>query len=188
MGFPRPEYWGGLPFYPSSDLPNPGIEPRSPALQADSLPAEPPGKPKGESYWASQVALVVKNLPANAGNLSDSGSVPGSGRSPGEGNGNPLQYSGLGNPMDRGAWQATIHGIAKSQTRLSIWAYHWTVYGDYRLGLGRSRGGGFLLMFFHTFAVFCYQTDNTLLLKWFFLPIFKSSINLETWAVSWNCL
>ena len=53
---------------------------------------------------------VVKNLPANAG---DVGSVPGSGRSPGEENGNPLQYSCLGNPMDRGAWQATVHGIAR---------------------------------------------------------------------------
>ena len=53
---------------------------------------------------------VVKNPPANAG---DTGSIPGSGRSPGEGNGNPLQYSCLGNPMDRGAWQATVHGVAK---------------------------------------------------------------------------
>ena len=47
------------------------------------------------------------------------GQIPGSGRSPGEGNGNPLQYSCLGNPMDRGAWLATVHGVAKSQTRLS---------------------------------------------------------------------
>ena len=54
---------------------------------------------------------VVKNPPANAG---DAHSIPGSGRSPGEGNGNPLQYSYLGNPMDRGAWQAAVHGIAKS--------------------------------------------------------------------------
>ena len=59
---------------------------------------------------------VVKNPPANA---SDSGLIPGSGRSPGEGNGNPLQYSCLENPMDRGAWRATVHCIAKSQTRLS---------------------------------------------------------------------
>ena len=50
---------------------------------------------------------VVKNLPANAG---DSGSIPGSERFPGEGNGNPLQYSFLENPMDRGAWRATVHG------------------------------------------------------------------------------
>ena len=54
---------------------------------------------------------VVKNPPANVG---DVGSVPGSGRSPGEGNGNPLQYSCLENPMDRGAWQARVHGVAKS--------------------------------------------------------------------------
>ena len=53
---------------------------------------------------------MVKNLPANAG---DAVSVSGWGRSPGEGNGNPLQYSHLGNPMDRGAWQATVHGVAK---------------------------------------------------------------------------
>ena len=62
------------------------------------------------------MVLVVKNLPANAG---DSGSVPGSGRSPGEGNGNPVQYSCLENPMDRGAWRATVSGVIESQTRLS---------------------------------------------------------------------
>ena len=59
---------------------------------------------------------VVKNLPANAG---DEGSIPRSGRSPGGGNGNPLQYSFLENSMDRGAWQATVHGLAKSQIQLS---------------------------------------------------------------------
>ena len=56
---------------------------------------------------------VVKNPPANA---EDTGLVPGLGRSPGEGNGNPLQYSCLGNFMDRGTWQATVHGVAKTQT------------------------------------------------------------------------
>ena len=56
---------------------------------------------------------VVKNLPANAG---DPGSIPGSGRSLGDGNGNPLQYSCLGNPMDRGAWWAAVHGVTKSRT------------------------------------------------------------------------
>ena len=61
----------------------------------------------------SQVALVVKNLPANAG---DVGSIPGSGRSPGERNGNPVQYSCLENPMDSGAWGATAYGAAKSRT------------------------------------------------------------------------
>ena len=65
---------------------------------------------------SSQGALVVKHLPANAG---DAGSIPGSGRSPGEGNGNPLQYSCLENPMDRGAWRATVHGVSKSQIQLS---------------------------------------------------------------------
>ena len=63
---------------------------------------------------------VVKNLPANAGNA---GLTPGSGRSPGEVNGNPLQYLCLGNPMDRGAWRAIVHGVAKSQTRLSIYIH-----------------------------------------------------------------
>ena len=59
---------------------------------------------------------VVKNLSANAGDEGGVGSILGSGRSPGGENGNPLQYSCLKNPMDRGAWRATIHGVAKSQT------------------------------------------------------------------------
>ena len=63
---------------------------------------------------ASQVALVVKNPPANAGDVRDVGSIPGSGRSPGEGYGSPLQYSCLENPMDGGAWWATAHGVAES--------------------------------------------------------------------------
>ena len=57
---------------------------------------------------------MVKNLPANAGDMRDAGSIPGSERSPGEGNGNPLQYSCLGNPMDRGAGWATVHRVTKS--------------------------------------------------------------------------
>jgi len=64
---------------------------------------------------ASQVALVVKNQPANAGDIGDPGLIPGSGRSPGGGHGNPLQYSCLENPRDTGAWQATVHRVAKSQ-------------------------------------------------------------------------
>ena len=56
---------------------------------------------------------VVKNPPANTG---DAGLIPGLGRSPGEGNGNPLQYSCLGNPMDKGVWLITVHGVTKSQT------------------------------------------------------------------------
>ena len=67
----------------------------------------------------SLVAIVVKNMPANAGDIKDMDSFPGLGRSPGGGRGNPLQYSCLENPMDRGAWRATVHGVTKSRTRLS---------------------------------------------------------------------
>ena len=63
---------------------------------------------------------MIKNLPANAGDARDRRSVPALGRSSGEGKGNPLQYYSLGNSMDRGAWWATVHGVAKSQTRLSM--------------------------------------------------------------------
>jgi len=59
------------------------------------------------------MVLVVRNPPASAGDVRDSGSVSGSGRSPGGGHGNPLQYSCLENPMNRGAWQATVHGVAR---------------------------------------------------------------------------
>ena len=71
---------------------------------------------------------MVKNLSANARYTGDMGSIPGLGRSPGGGNGNPLQFSCLGNPMDRGAWQATVHGPTKSQTRLSM--HSCTALGD----------------------------------------------------------
>ena len=64
------------------------------------------------------VALMVKNLPANAGDVRDASSTLGSGRSPGGGHGNPLQYFWLENPMDRGFWQVTVHGVTKSWTLL----------------------------------------------------------------------
>ena len=64
------------------------------------------------------MAQQVKNLSGNAGDTGDADSISGSGRSPGEGNGNPLQYSSLGNPMDRGSWWATVHEAAKSWTQL----------------------------------------------------------------------
>ena len=102
MGFSRQEYWRGLPFPFPGDLPNPGIEHGSPALQADTLPSEPPGK-----------------LLKTQEDLKDPGSIPGSRRCPGEGNGNPLQYSCLEDPMDRGAWRAAVHGAAQSRARLS---------------------------------------------------------------------
>ena len=65
---------------------------------------------------ASRVAQMVKNLPASVGDVRDMGSIPGLGRLPGGGNGNPLQYSCLENSLDRGAWWATVHGVAKSDT------------------------------------------------------------------------
>ena len=63
--------------------------------------------------------LDGKESTCNAGDIRDASLIPGSGRSPGEGNGNPLQYSYLENSMDRGAWRATVHGVTKSRTRLS---------------------------------------------------------------------
>ena len=75
-------------------------------------------------YWASQVVLVVTNPPINAGNIRDTGSIPGSGRSPGGGHGNPLQYSFLDNPKDRGAWWAPVYRVARSWTRLEWLSMH----------------------------------------------------------------
>ena len=73
---------------------------------------------------SSLVAQLVKNLPANAGEPRDAGSIPGSGRSPGGGQGNPLQYSCLKNSMDRGAWWAMVRKFTKSQTWLKWLSMH----------------------------------------------------------------
>ena len=67
---------------------------------------------------ASQMVIVVKNLPSSARDIRDKGLIPGLGRSPGGGHGNPLQYPCLKNPMDRGAWRATVHRVTKSRTQL----------------------------------------------------------------------
>ena len=91
MELSRQEYWSGLPCPLPGYLPDPGIEPRSPALQADSLLSEPPGKP---------IIDIKKALKA------------------GKGDGNPLQCSCLKNPRDGGAWGAAVCGVAQSQTRL----------------------------------------------------------------------
>ena len=129
MEFSRPEYWSGEPFLSLEGLPNPGIEPRSPALQADSLPAEPQGStipdnikvtcPKSycrlaeESEFEAKFGLLInyklsfpggshgKESACNAGDL---GSIPGLGKSPGEGSGYPLLHSCLENSTDREAW------------------------------------------------------------------------------------
>ena len=95
MGFSRQEYWSGLPFPSPGYLPHAGIEPGSPALRADSLLTEPPGKRDGKE---------------SACNLGDLGLIPRLGRFPGGGHDSPLQYACLDNPMDRGARQATVHG------------------------------------------------------------------------------
>ena len=73
---------------------------------------------------ASQLALVVKNLLANAGDLRDADSISVSGRSPGGAKGNPLQYSCLKNPMDRGGWWATLYGVTKGGTQLKQLSMH----------------------------------------------------------------
>ena len=74
------------------------------------------------------MGLVVKKSPANAGDAGDAGSIPGSGRSPGGGHGNPLQFSCLESLMDRGAWQATVRRVAKSQTPLKLPSTHASMY------------------------------------------------------------
>ena len=79
------------------------------------------------------MVLVVKNLPANAKDMRHYiSSIPGSGRSPGEGHGNSLQYSCLENPVDRGAWWAIVHGVAKNQTQLKRLSMH-----VHKIALGR---------------------------------------------------
>ena len=85
-----------------------------------------------QEYWSGlafpfHMALVIKNPPGQEGDAEDRGSIPGSGRSLEVGNGNPLQYSCLENPMDRSVWWAIVHGVAKSQTQLSRWACTHTI-------------------------------------------------------------
>ena len=91
---------------------------------------------------------VVKKLPGKAGDTGDGGLIPGLGKPPGGGNGNPLQYSCLENPMDRGAWRPTVHKVAKSQTQLSThapWLGSGVKGGEYSCGsVSVSRNGGLL--------------------------------------------
>ena len=139
MEFSRQEYWSGLPFPTLGYLPNPGIEPASPALAGRFFTTVPTGKPSQYIHstnshhvnfkytilcfsWGFSGGSVggKKNPPANAGDAGDLGSISGSGTSPGKGNGNPLQDSCPKNPMDRGSWWATVHGVTKSKTQLSM--------------------------------------------------------------------
>ena len=106
--------------------------------------------------WASQVLLVVKNLPANTGDIRDLGSNLGSGRSPGGENGNPLQKSCLENPTDRGAWRAAVHGVTESQTQLKQLSTHacelayrlgpwkWVHLGGGKCTNGQQQGSGWI--------------------------------------------
>ena len=111
-GFSRQEYLSGLLCPPPGNLPKPGIKPASrlaPALQADFSPL---------SHWRSPYVCVCMYIykicgKSSACNAGDTGLIPVLGRSPTEGNANPFQYSCLENSMDRGAWQATVHGIAR---------------------------------------------------------------------------
>ena len=114
MEFPRQEFWSRLPFPSPGDLPDPGMEPMSlkSAVSAGrffttstaSSSVSPSGFPGGSVV--KLYLLVQERLERRV-------PIPGSGRSPGEGNGNPLQYSCLGNPMDRGVWRAIVRGVAK---------------------------------------------------------------------------
>ena len=87
--------------------------------------------------WASQVVLVVKNLPANVGDIRDVGSILGSGRSPGGEHGNPPHYSCLQNPMDRGAWWATVHRVPVLKTTevTNIFPFIFTILEEETLNL-----------------------------------------------------
>ena len=101
VGFSRQEYWSGLPCPPPGDLPDPGIKPESlmfPALAG--------------TFFTTRATWEVQNDPFTTFEGFYYWSL-------GEGNGTPLQYSCLENPMDRGAWEAAVHGVAKSRTRLS---------------------------------------------------------------------
>ena len=117
MEFSQQEYWSGLSFPSPGNLPNLRIKPRSPALQADSLPSETLESPitACESTIISGFAgdSVVKNPPANAEDAGDLSLIPELERFLGELNGNLIQYSCLENSMDRGVWWATVPGFTK---------------------------------------------------------------------------
>ena len=132
MGFSRQEQWSGLPWPPPGDLPNPGMEPRSPPFQADSLPPEAPVKPIlrviGFLSELQHLSLSeLDNLLYLAPPLAHMRLLWGIPHDfygeplpfTRESNGTPLQYSCLENPMDGGAWKAADHGVAERRTRLS---------------------------------------------------------------------
>ena len=136
--------------------------------------------------WASQVVLVVKNLLANTGDARDSGLIPRSGRFPGEGQGNPLQYSCLENPRDRGTRQAKVHRVTKSWIRLKRFCM--PAHTDY---VRKSS------CFYTTSEVFRSKRELGLLftLKQFRKILYQENVikpNVNTWGIwvkrSWNLL
>ena len=102
-------------------MPQPGIEPVPPASEGRILTTGLPGKSQKNVHSSRLPRWLCGKL--SAFSLGDPGLIPGSGKSPGEGNGNPFQYSWLGNSMDAGAWWPIVHGVAKSQTRLSDFTF-----------------------------------------------------------------
>ena len=94
---------------------------------------------QGNFHITNVGGSVVQKLPANAGDAGHEGLLPGSGRSPGRGHGNPLQYSRLQNPMDRGAWRAAANGVTKSQTRLKRLSMHATSQMRFLKGMKTHR-------------------------------------------------
>ena len=117
--FSRQEYWSRLPLPSPGDLPDPGIEPQSPTLQADSLLSEPPGKPQNRKQLLFQMFCGTKAVTMTT-RVTEIGVQY---TRVGEGNGTPLQYSCLENPMDGGAWCAAVHGVARSRIRLSDFTF-----------------------------------------------------------------
>ena len=112
-GFFWQEYWSELPFPSPGNFPDPEIEPRSPALQADPCWTT---REEGEERGSD-----CKESTSNVGDL---GSIPGSGRCHGGGHGNPLQYSCLENSMDKETWRATVHRVTKSQAWMSDFHFY----------------------------------------------------------------
>ena len=135
IGFSRQEYWSGLPFPSLGDLPNPGVEPRSPALQADSFPSEPPGKPVSTLNWKgwSLKLQCFGHLMGKANSLEKTlmlGKIEGKRKWRQQRirwldsitNSMDMNLSNLLETVkDRGAWFSAAHGVTKSQTQLSNW-------------------------------------------------------------------
>ena len=146
--------------------------------------------------WASQMALVVKSLAASAGDKRDMGSIPGSGRSSGEGNGNPLQYSCLENPRDRKAWWASVHGIANSWTRVKCSIHIQFTCCDLAAAMKWNSESKFcsltlypnvalyFILSFYSYSVSGYHKNT--LSKWAYFKIMKWSRSVRLFVTPWT--